>query len=72
MGKQLSKEVSVEVVDVIAEVTSQMGSDLTGNELQLMTAMAKNADSEITEKDVSIISDIVKMIGPEPSTSLVR
>jgi len=71
MAKELSKEVGVEVVDLVAEVTGQMGPDLTRNEIHLMTQMAKNADSEIKEQDVKILSDIAKVIGPQPAPEVV-
>ena len=71
MAKELSKEVGVEVVDLVAEVTGQMGPDLTRNEIHLMTQMAKNADSDIKEKDVQILSDIAKVIGPQPAPEVV-
>ena len=72
MGKELSKEVGVEVVELVAEVTSQMGPDLTPKELHLMTQMAKNADPEIQANDVKILAEIGKMIGPNPAPELVR
>ena len=72
MAKELSKEVGVEVVELVAEVTGQMGPDITRNELHLMSQMAKNADGEIKEKDVEILSEIAKVIGPQPAAELVR
>ena len=69
MAKELSKEVGVEVVDLVA---GQMGPDLTRNEIHLMTQMAKNADSDIKEKDVQILSDIAKVIGPQPAPEVVN
>ena len=72
MAKELSKEVGVEVVELVTEVTGQMGPDITRNELHLMAQMAKNADGEIKEKDVEILSDIAKVIGPEPTPELVK
>jgi hypothetical protein len=71
MGKELSKEVGVEVVELVAEVTAQMGPDLTANEIHLMAQMAKNADPLIQQKDVKILSEIGKVIGPQPAPELV-
>ncbi len=42
MAKELSKEVDVEVVELVADVTRQMGPEITTNELHLMSKMAKN------------------------------
>ena len=64
----LSTEVSSQKVEVVAEMSKQMGPELSPGEVQMISRMVSNSGlGSISSQDVKILSEITNVVGGPPS-----
>jgi hypothetical protein len=64
----LTTEVSSQKVEVVAEMSKQMGPDLSPGEVQMISRMVSNSGlGSISAQDVKILSEITNIVGGPPA-----